>query len=69
MNFVLESVRESAQPRTWACFEKHLLKGRPSVEVGAELGLSANSVNVNASRVLARVRELCEYYREELGDE
>jgi hypothetical protein len=47
-----------------------VLEGRPSAEVGAELGLSANSVNVNASRVLAKVREMCAYYKEEeLGDE
>jgi RNA polymerase sigma-70 factor (ECF subfamily) len=69
LNFVLQSVRETTQAKTWTCFEEHLLKGRPSAQVGLELGLSANSVNVNASRVLARVRELSEYYREELGDE
>jgi RNA polymerase sigma-70 factor (ECF subfamily) len=69
MDHVLGQVRESTQAKTWACFEQHLIEGRPSAEVGAELGLTANSVNVNASRVLARVRQLCEYYREELGDE
>jgi RNA polymerase sigma-70 factor (ECF subfamily) len=69
LDFVLEQVREKSQPRTWACFEQHVLEGRPSAEVGKELDLSPNSVNVNASRVLARVRELCLYYQEELPDE
>ena len=70
MSVVFQKVRAASQPRTWACFEKHVLEGRPSAEVGAELGLSANSVNVNASRVLAKVREMCAYYKEEeLGDE
>jgi RNA polymerase sigma-70 factor (ECF subfamily) len=69
LDFVLEQVREQTQPKTWICFEQHVLEGRPSAEVGQELGLSANSVNVNASRVLARVREKCLYYQEELPDE
>jgi RNA polymerase sigma-70 factor (ECF subfamily) len=69
LNVVLDEVRQSTQPKTWACFEQHLLEGRPSSAVAAELGLTANSVNVNASRVLARVRQLCDYYREELGDD
>ena len=66
---MLERVRTQSQPKTWACFEQHILRGRPSVEVAAELRLTANSVYVNASRVLARVREQCADYEEELGDE
>jgi RNA polymerase sigma-70 factor (ECF subfamily) len=69
MDHVLAQVREATQPKTWACFELHLLEGRPSAAVAAELGLTANSVNVNASRVLTRVRRLCDYYREELGED
>jgi RNA polymerase sigma-70 factor (ECF subfamily) len=69
MDYVLEQVREKSQPRTWACFEQHLLVGRPSADVARELGLTVNAVNANSSRVLARVREMCAYYREELGDE
>ena len=67
--YAMERVREQSQPRSWGCFEQHVLKGRPSVEVAAELGLTANAVNVNASRVLARVREQCAEYMEELADE
>jgi RNA polymerase sigma-70 factor (ECF subfamily) len=68
LDFVLERTREEAQPRTWACFEQHLLLGRPSAEVAAELGLTANAVYVNASRLLARVREQCTAYLEDLDD-
>ena len=38
-------------------------------EVGAEVGLPANSVYVNAARVLERIREQCAAYREDLGDD
>jgi RNA polymerase sigma-70 factor (ECF subfamily) len=69
LNFVLASVKETIQPKTWASFEQHILLGRPSALVGEELDLSANAVNANSSRVLAKVREECAYYREELGDE
>jgi RNA polymerase sigma-70 factor (ECF subfamily) len=69
LGFTLERVRSQSQRRTWECFEQHVLKGRPSAEVAAELGLTANAVNVNASRVLARVREQCAEYMEELADE
>jgi RNA polymerase sigma-70 factor (ECF subfamily) len=69
LDFVLERVRDQSQPKTWACFEQHILRGRPSAEVAAELRLTANSVYVNASRVLARVREQCADYEEDLGDE
>jgi RNA polymerase sigma-70 factor (ECF subfamily) len=69
LGFVLERVCEQAQPRTWTCFEQHILLGRPSAEVAAELGMTANAVYVNASRMLARVREQCADYMEELGDE
>ena len=48
-------VRAQYRPRTWACFEQHVLRGRPGAEVAAELGLTANTVTVNASRVLARL--------------
>lgn len=68
LDFVLTRVRVQTQPRTWSCFEEHLLRNRPSAAVAAELGLTTNSVYVNASRVLARVREHCAEYLEELGD-
>lgn len=69
LEYVLGRVRPQTNPRTWACFERHLLRSRPASEVAAELGLSVNSVYTNASRVLGRVRELCREYCEELSDD
>jgi RNA polymerase sigma factor (sigma-70 family) len=66
--FALERVRSRSRPTTWACFERHLLKRRPSAQVASELGLSANAVDINCSRVLDRVRKLCIEYLEELAD-
>jgi RNA polymerase sigma-70 factor (ECF subfamily) len=60
--------RARSHPRTWACFEGHVLWGRPSREVAAELGVSVNAVDVNSSRVLARLRNYCHDYLEELAD-
>jgi RNA polymerase sigma factor (sigma-70 family) len=69
LQFALERVRDATAAKTWACFEQHLLRGRPGAEVGAELDLPANTVYVNAARVLKRVREQCAAYREDLGDD
>jgi RNA polymerase sigma-70 factor, ECF subfamily len=68
LDFALARVKQQTQPRTWACFEKHILESRPSIAVAAELELTANAVYVNASRVLGRVREQCLEYLEELSD-
>jgi RNA polymerase sigma-70 factor (ECF subfamily) len=70
LEFALEKVKEDTNERTWACFELHMLKHRSAAEVAAELGLTtANSVYVNASRVLAKVREkVAEYMEEETAD-
>jgi RNA polymerase sigma-70 factor (ECF subfamily) len=69
LEFALERVRADTAAKSWACFEGHLLKGRPCAEVGAEVGLPANTVCVNAARVLKRVRAQCAAYREDLGDD
>jgi RNA polymerase sigma-70 factor (ECF subfamily) len=68
LTFALERVRTRSRPATWACFERHLLHGRPSAEVAGELGLSANAVDINCSRILDRVRKFCAEYLEELAD-
>jgi RNA polymerase sigma-70 factor (ECF subfamily) len=65
----LMQVRETAQEKTWKCFEQHLLRGRPAAEVATELGISANVVYVNASRTLAKVREKCADFEEEWADD
>jgi RNA polymerase sigma-70 factor (ECF subfamily) len=67
LEVVLLRVRGRSQANTWACFEQHVLRGRPSAAVAAELGLTANAVKVNASRTLARVREQCAEYMEDLA--
>jgi RNA polymerase sigma-70 factor (ECF subfamily) len=69
LEYAMQKVKERTNPSTWACFEQHLLKGRSGAEVGAELGLPANTVYVYAARVMARVREQCEAYLEDVGNE
>jgi RNA polymerase sigma-70 factor (ECF subfamily) len=56
---VLPQVRGETDPKTWACFEQHLLLRRSGQDVGAQLGLKPNTVYVNASRVLKRLGEAC----------
>jgi RNA polymerase sigma-70 factor (ECF subfamily) len=68
LSFALETVRKRSRPRTWACFDRHVLQRRPSAEVAIELGLTANNVDVNSSRILDRIREMCAEYLEELAD-
>ena len=55
----LELARQKSSQLAWTCFERHVIERRPAKQVGLELGLSANAVYVNASRVLDRVRTLC----------
>jgi RNA polymerase sigma factor (sigma-70 family) len=69
LQFAMERVRSQCKETTWKCFDLHIVQGRPSAEVAAELGLTSNSVYVNASRVLARVREQCAEYAEDLAEE
>ena len=66
--FALDRVRARSRPTTWACFERHLLQRRPSAQVASELGISANAVDINCSRVLDRVRQLCTECLEELAN-
>jgi RNA polymerase sigma-70 factor (ECF subfamily) len=65
----LARVRARSKPKTWACFEQRVLRGRPSAEVAAELGLTPNAVNVNAARTLARLRKQCTAGPDEVADE
>jgi RNA polymerase sigma-70 factor (ECF subfamily) len=66
LEHAMNQVREQSQEKTWHCFDQHILRRRPSAEVAAELGMTANAVFVNASRVLARVRALCQEHDEDL---
>lgn len=69
LEVVLPKVRDKTQPRTWYCFEQHVLKGRTGAELAAELQLTPNAVIVNACRTLEKVRALCAEYMEELDDD
>lgn len=68
LEVVLKHVQSQSQERTWKCFELHILQGRSSAEVAGKLGITANSVYVNASRTLARVRQQCAEYDEDLAE-
>ena len=68
LSFALEKVRARSQPATWACFEGHVLQRKPSALVARDLGLSANAVNINCSRILDRIRRFCAEHREDLAD-
>jgi RNA polymerase sigma-70 factor (ECF subfamily) len=69
LDFALARVKGQTQPRTWSCFEQHVLHGRTGEELAQELGITANAVRVNANRILDRVRALCAEYLEELKDD
>ena len=65
----LMKVRGTSARQTWSCFERHVLECIPAADVASELGVSCNTVYVNASRVLSRVRALCALCLEDLSDE
>jgi RNA polymerase sigma-70 factor (ECF subfamily) len=69
LGHALTRVREATSPKTWACFEEHVLKTRPAAEVAREVGVSANAVYVHSSTVLSRVRARCAECLEELSDD
>jgi len=69
LEMALTRLRAQSQPKTWACFEQRVLRGRASAAVAAELGLTTNAVNVNAARTLARLRKQCVACRKEVADE
>ena len=64
--FALERVRNESNPLTWQCFEQTALKKRKAADVAEELKLKVTNVHVNASRILAKVRQQCEDYLEPL---
>ena len=56
--YLLEQVKGRFQAATYAAFVETAIKGRPSGEVAAELGLSRGAVHTAKSRVLAEMRRL-----------
>lgn len=69
VSFAFERVKEKTHQKTWRCFQLHIINARPSAEVADTFGITVNSVNVNCSRVLRRVREQCRDYLEDLDDD
>jgi RNA polymerase sigma-70 factor (ECF subfamily) len=63
----LKVVRARVSSQSWACFEQRLLKNRPAAEIGADLKIEPNAVYVNASRVMKRVREVCDEFDEDIS--
>jgi RNA polymerase sigma-70 factor (ECF subfamily) len=70
---VLEHAMQKLEPlenaRTWACFREHAVSRRPAAVVANELGISVNSVYINASRVLEKIRKACHEAMGDLGDD
>jgi RNA polymerase sigma-70 factor (ECF subfamily) len=53
---VLGIVKAEFEERTWQAFWQVLVEKRPTREVAADLGISANGVRQAKSRVLRRMR-------------
>jgi RNA polymerase sigma-70 factor (ECF subfamily) len=53
---LLELIEPEFEPATWRAFRALVLEGRPTAEVAASLGVTANAVRIAKSRVLARFR-------------
>jgi RNA polymerase sigma factor (sigma-70 family) len=53
---LLELLEPEFEPATWRAFRLLVLEGRPTAEVAAALGASANAVRIAKSRVLSRLR-------------
>lgn len=66
MEHAFGEVRASTSPKVWACFEQRLLRDRPAAEIAAELGIEPPAVYVYASRVLKKVRAVCEEFDEDI---
>lgn len=54
---LLELIQPEFEPATWRAFGRLMLEGRPTAEVAAELGVSANAVRIAKSCVLSRFRQ------------
>jgi DNA-directed RNA polymerase specialized sigma24 family protein len=57
---ILEMVRSKFRANTWQCFWLTVIEDQNSADVAKELGLTAEAVRKNKSRVIARLREVME---------
>jgi hypothetical protein len=51
----LNGLRATTRPKTWQCFEQHVLQHRPAADVARDLGTTVNAVYLNSMRVMKRV--------------
>jgi RNA polymerase sigma-70 factor (ECF subfamily) len=54
---LMQRVQGDFTPVTWEAFRRHVIEGKPAVEVAKALDLTLNSVLLAKSRVLKRVRQ------------
>jgi len=69
LHHALETVRARTSRRAWACFEQRILRDRAGALVARDLGIEPATVSVNASRVLKKVRAVCQEFDEDLSDD
>jgi RNA polymerase sigma-70 factor (ECF subfamily) len=67
LEHALKTVRARTSSKSWACFEQRLIRNRPAAEIAAELALEPNVVYVYSSRVLKRVRAVCDEFDEDIS--
>ena len=56
--YLLNQIRSNTSESTWRAFQRFALDGLSADEVARELGVSANSVFIAKSRVMASLRKL-----------
>ena len=59
-----EEVKDSFAEKTWTAFWLSSVEGRPIADVAEQLGMSAGSVYIAKSRVIARLREAVRRFEE-----
>ena len=69
LHSVLLELKGESNPRSWNCFQQHVVNKRPAQEVAKELGITANNVYANCSNMRSRIRQRCRDYLKELNDE
>lgn len=66
VSHALTALQAECRPLTWLCFELHCLRGRTAADVANVTGLTPNGVYINAARTLARLRQKCALFDEDL---
>ena len=69
LHAVLVELKGESNPRSWKCFQEHIVNKRPAQEVSDELGMSVNSVYANCSNMRSRIRQRCRQHLNKLDDE